>query len=221
MLVRYLRLSKVWIRADAQGTLVNGDRAIYALVAQPRVGGVTITADTEVNTDAGVENVFADGIGDITEANAADGDHDGRHSDSMVFVVEAPSLSLQKVSETVWDDFTCAENAPGNDSTADVSPALCAAGNARAIPGAYVRYTLTITNTGNADTSVNLSDTVDTDTEIVTASIVVENGEGSTVTPGGNTSTTTVLSLTAVPVPAATPSDDTDVVIVTFFVTVK
>lgn len=212
----------VWVRADAPGTLADGDRAVYSLVAQPRDGTGVVTSDTTTNDDTTVENVFAEGIGDIhADGTTPDADHDGQHSDSTVFIVAAPDLTVTKTSETVWDEFSCTESAPGADSTADVTPALCAAGNPRAIPGSYTRYTIKVENAGTGNTSFDISDTVDTDTQIQTGSVVVENGEGTAVTPTASSVSATAIALDGIAIPAANASDATDEIYITFFVVVQ
>lgn len=217
--------------------LAAGDRAIYALVAQPaELGGATIEADDRGTADnpAAMDDVFADGAGTVTTgntsfndgaitANSADTIENGQHSDTGVFFVEVVELSLQKESEVVWDAFSCSEAAAPTDSTETVAT-LCGTGNPKAIPGAYVRYTLTITNGGNLEaTDASIADTVDTDTDLVPASITVEDGGGDVVdpVPATGASTATDLSVTGITIAESGAADGDDVIVITYFVTIK
>lgn len=147
----------VYVVADADGLVAN-DRAVYAVVAQPAlVGGATITSDDSGSADVAglVQNVFADGTGDVDETNAADTDFNGRHSDTGVFAVQAADLTVTKTSTVVWDPVSCAASLP----TAPTDGGECTADNPKAIPGAYIEYTITIVNAGNsAASNVTLTD---------------------------------------------------------------
>jgi uncharacterized repeat protein (TIGR01451 family) len=138
----------------AQDQMIN----VYVVVTIPaaavdgNIAGVILTALAQ-NTDGsalvqtagadttGVDTVFADAAGD------ADAARDARHSDTDAFRVLSAVLTVSKTSLVVED--------PVNGTT-----------NPKAIPGAYVEYTITVTNAGGAGataTSVIFADDLGTE----------------------------------------------------------
>lgn len=124
---------------------VNNDVAVVSLTATALVGGTAgqgaaLVESTGVNT-AGVDIVFADGAGTDDAARNAN------FSARSAFRVVSATLTVTKSVAAVCDPF--------NGST-----------NPKNIPGTFVRYTITIANTGAA--SATLSTVGDTLTSLVT-----------------------------------------------------
>ena len=134
---------------DVTLPLINGDIAQMTLVAEVRAGklaadpagdptniatiGAALTKD---NAAADIvlteQNVFNDGIGDLTALPAvADIAQNGLHSDTSQYLITAATMDVVKAQNVIWD--------PVNGNV-----------NPKAIPGAYVQYTLTVSNTGAA-----------------------------------------------------------------------
>lgn len=126
-----------------QSTLVDKQLAVYALIATAKeANSAAATAVTETagaDTVLTMDTVFAD-VAAGTDDAARDAAHSARHA----FKVKAPVLTMAKASVVISD--------PVNGTT-----------NPKAIPGAVVEYTVTITNnaaaTGNA-TNVSISDSL-------------------------------------------------------------
>lgn len=140
--------------------ITDGDIAAMTLVAEVRAGDVNGTpatpaellvstnvgaamtddaANADIITGAGSEqNVFNDAAGSLP----ADGLKDGLHSDTSQYIIAAAVLTVGKSSVVIWD--------PVNGNT-----------NAKAIPGAYVQYTMVITNDALAGASGDLTDLTD------------------------------------------------------------
>jgi len=123
----------VYVVADTPAAATNGSQDDVRLVAQTtNAGTATVTAASGAPT-AGVDVVFADGAG--TTSDAA---NDGQHSDAATYTVVSAALTAAKVIANVNDEF----------------------GTGYSIPGAVVRYQITITNGG--------AGSVDADTVVVT-----------------------------------------------------
>jgi uncharacterized repeat protein (TIGR01451 family) len=163
----------VFIVASIPLTQVDGDGALYDLVAQTAQGGAAAvqgadilnddngnvspggTANNVADNPATVEIVFADGAGSV------DGAQDGRFSSTDAFVVGSAILTVTKTSLVTSD--------PVNGAS-----------NPKAIPGATVAYTLTIANSGSADaSSVAVVDQIPANTVFSSASIGSSNSNGS------------------------------------------
>lgn len=134
--------------------LTNDDLAVMTLVAQVAAGdpagtpgtqGADITTDDTLNPDVTTteEDVFNDAAGDLNTAGAADVIKNGQHSDTSSYIVGAAILTVAKTSVTLWD--------PVNANT-----------NPKSIPGAYVRYTITVGNDAAAGASGSLTSMADT-----------------------------------------------------------
>ncbi len=127
-------------------TRVNNDIASYHLKATTRNGGTAssqgsvTTEDTDGDDHTSCDEVvFADGAGSYSTAQ--DGDdavQDGEHSDDDDFKVATSEISVQKTATTIWDPF--------NYNT-----------NPLSIPGAYIRYSITISNGVSAGASASLT----------------------------------------------------------------
>ena len=124
----------------------NSDIAVISLTAEARVSGLTadnalgaLLDATVANTQSGVEIVFADTAGTETGDIA----RDGKHSSRDALRVTTASLSVLKTIETTCDPF----NGPTG---------------AKNIPGAFVRYTITVANGGSTSaTLATIGDTLD------------------------------------------------------------
>ena len=113
------------------GTYSNGAQTTAALAAATNANGVLST-----------ETVFADAAGDVNSAGVAGAASNGQHSDSDSYTVSAAALTVAKTVTTLWD--------PINGNT---SP--------KAIPGAYVQYSIAVVNAGPASASLTtLADTL-------------------------------------------------------------
>jgi uncharacterized repeat protein (TIGR01451 family) len=131
----------VYVVADTPAAAVDGNQDDVRLVAQTtNAGTATVTAASGTPT-AGVDVVFADGAG------PSDADNDGQHSDAATYTVVSAALTAAKVIANVNDEF----------------------GTGYSIPGAVVRYQITITNGGtgavDADTVV-VSDPIPANTKL-------------------------------------------------------
>ncbi|MBT8118505.1 MAG: DUF11 domain-containing protein [Gammaproteobacteria bacterium] len=154
--------------------LVNGNVAVMTLVAQAAIDGSTgIAADAIVTDDnqhfspggtgftnatadvtAGVagpvtpddptneEVVFGEAAGTQDGTGAADIVSNGQHSDDSSYTIVTAALNVTKASVALWDPVNL-----------EVNP--------KSFPGAYVRYTITIENTGTVAADLTtLSDTL-------------------------------------------------------------
>lgn len=141
----------------------DGQLASYVLTAQATNAGTnTVTAESATNSAAGNEVIFADGAG------STDAVEDGSHSVTGTYEVVSAELTVTKTSAVIDDGLA--------------GPA----GQEFAIPGATIRYTITITNNGgtaafipddnNINTTDGLSDDInDTLVAYVANSVVVDS----------------------------------------------
>lgn len=152
----------------------NADLVLFSLMAQVADGttGTAIASDDSGSADdpSVVQNVFADAEGPGTDgAGASDAVYDGFHSDAWAFLIIEANVTVTKTAVAVWDPFSCDDDAdPTTDPTAPTSHAVTGCtGTPKAIPGAYLEYTITITNAANAADAENLviTDLID-DTEV-------------------------------------------------------
>jgi uncharacterized repeat protein (TIGR01451 family) len=146
------------VASFATGTYADGDIASYHLVAQARAGGTAsslgsaLTQTTGADTPGSVDIVFADGQGSDTANDAA---RDARFSDDSDYEVAAASLTVTKASAVISD--------PTNNTS-----------NPKAIPGAVVEYTITITNGASAATATNITITDSLAAEITAGTIAFD-----------------------------------------------
>jgi hypothetical protein len=135
----------VYVVADTPAAAVDGNQDDVRLVAQTTDAGTTTVTAASGAPTAGVDVVFADGAG--TTSDAA---NDGQHSAAATYTVVSASLTAAKSIANVTDEF----------------------GTGFSIPGAVVRYQITITNGGSgavdSDTVV-VSDPISTDTKVCVA----------------------------------------------------
>ena len=88
-------------------------------------------ASTSADDSAVMDTVFNDAAGELDATAAAGATQNGQHADSDSYTVQAASLSVSKNAAILWD--------PVNGNT-----------NPKAITGAYMTYTLVVTNNGAA-----------------------------------------------------------------------
>ena len=132
-------------------TQPNGDVAVFSVVAEARdagsgggAGGTLTQTNNGINA---LDVVFAD------RAGPDDVDYDAKYSAHGAFKVSNATLQVQKVVAAVCDD-------------------LHGITNANTIPGAYVKYTVSITNTGSTTASLTqvqdvLNTNVDYDANLI------------------------------------------------------
>jgi uncharacterized repeat protein (TIGR01451 family) len=142
---------KVFIVATFPTGLNNGDIASYHLLAEARAGqtagslGGALTQTAGADTPGSVDVVFADGQGSAT---ASDSPRDAKHSSQSDYKIVAATLTVTKTSAVISDPF--------NGTT-----------NPKAIPGAVIEFTITITNAAGGATATNITMSDSLNTEIV------------------------------------------------------
>ncbi len=160
----------VFIVADAPNTLVNGDVASYHLTATVHSAGAVGALGALATQSATfalntVDTVFTDAAG-----TAGDVANDGKHSDQSDYTVRSAVISVNKTA-SVRDPY----------------------GNAAAIPGATVTYTITISNAGTATASAVLTSLTDPLNANLTA---VQTAGAASWTVTGSTRAVTTGTLT-------------------------
>ena len=151
--------------------VVDGDLSTVEVLATAVVGAAdnTVMAESATDSEDTIDTVLADGVGgaaDVAGGNGANtgattpGDRNAMHSDVQTYEINAPELSVVKTSAVITDPINCTQAA---DAT-DVTGTACTIGTPKRIPGAVIEYTITITNTSDAEaTGVKITDTIDTD----------------------------------------------------------
>lgn len=150
---------QVWVEfadmpANDPTDLLNGDpdkdmdlnnNAVVGLGAVARAGGgggslgATLTNDTAADDQLIVDIVFGDAAG------PADAALDGAHTAFDAFRVNNAVITITKSSVVVTDPVNC--------TGGSLDPTTCGANNAKRIPGAVVRYTITVSNGAGAATA--------------------------------------------------------------------
>lgn len=176
------------IVGDVPSGTANGLTAAYTLKATTLdVGTNTVTTATAgANTLGGAPDVvLADGDAGSGVNGSSDGANNGQYLATGTYTVSTAQLSITKGVAVISD--------PVNGGT-----------NPKAIPGATVRYTITITNSGAADaTSVVMSDPIPSNTDFVVGSVTDDSATG-TVTYSNDNGTTWTYSPSGVTDPAVT-----------------
>jgi uncharacterized repeat protein (TIGR01451 family) len=153
----------VYVVVNIPAAAVDGDIAGIILTALARNTDGSALVETAGADTAGVDTVFADGAGDTDAAR------DAQYADTDAFRVLAATLTVSKIATVVEDPINGAVNP-------------------KAIPGAYIEYTVTITNTAGAGaTASNVVFSDDLTTEIGNGTLVFRTdsyaaGEGINVT---------------------------------------
>ena len=142
----------VYIVVDIAIGQLDNDEAAYALTAQVAAGGAAGAQGAAINNDDSgaadvpgtVQIVFADNAG------SDDGATDGYFSSQSAYHVGSAQLTVSKTSSVISDPF--------NGTT-----------NPKAIPGAIIEYTITVSNAvGAGSTATGIVVTDDLTTEVVT-----------------------------------------------------
>ena len=169
----------VYVLATIPVARINGDAALVSLTATAKIGGTAggaiggaLSETTGANT-AGVDTVFADGTG------SDDGSRDAAYSARDAYLVASSIISITKTATLLCD--------PVNGTT-----------NPKNIPGATVRYSITVSNSVAATSSATLatiSDTFDVNTafepNLITAASVCVTAESAAGSGFKRTSTRT------------------------------
>ncbi len=135
----------VYVVCSIPAGQVNGDQAVVTLTATARAGGGAavlgaVLTETAGADTAGVDIVFGDAAG------TDDAARDAAHSSRSAYRVVSSTLSVAKTATLICDPF--------NSTT-----------NPKNIPGAIVRWTITISNTGAASASLStVTDTINANT---------------------------------------------------------
>lgn len=132
----------VYVLATIPIARVNADAAAVYLKATAKVAGSggtgALTETAGADTPGSVDIVFADGAG--TDDGPG---HDAAHSARSAYVVASAVISVQKTVTVLCDPYNGVTN-PKN------------------IPGAIVRYSVTVSNSGGAGASAILTTVTDT-----------------------------------------------------------
>jgi methylmalonyl-CoA mutase cobalamin-binding subunit len=159
-----------YVVCSIPGGQVNGDQANVSLTATTRAAGVAatlgavLTPTAGANT-AGVDTVFADDTG------TDDANRDAASSARDAYRIASAILSVSKTATLVCD--------PVNGTT-----------NPKNIPGAIVRWTVTVSNGAGAGASATLAQVTDAlnanttfDNNLVTGAVVAADCDSATGTP--------------------------------------
>lgn len=176
----------VTVEGDIPGGVVQDDTGQITLLAETAENSITgtlgtlVTADTDGNDNAVVENVFADAEGDV------DGAVDGAHSATNFYVVDAADISAVKLVDVF-------NEAPASTAACGTFPGTAGTQSTGlddqyAIPGACVEYTITATNNGAAAaTAIDIADTLPVN--LTFAGATFSGFEDATGTPVGSLTT--------------------------------
>ncbi|MFM9863121.1 MAG: hypothetical protein ACKVRO_05900 [Micropepsaceae bacterium] len=150
-------IMRLLIVSDTPVGATNGQVSNYQLIATTlNAGTTTVTAhDNAIADDKDTQQVvFADAAG----PGAGDIVRDGKHSATGTYTVSTATLTVTKTSTVVSDPF--------NGTT-----------NPKRIPGAVVRYSIVVTNTGAANaTNVVVRDAIPASTTYAATSITLNAG---------------------------------------------
>lgn len=160
----------VTVACPIAGTQVNNDVAVVSLTAQAATAGTsgaTLAAQSNgVDNPTAVDIVFADAAG------SDDAARDGKASARSAYRVATAALLVTKSVATVCD--------PLNGDT-----------NPKNIPGAYVRYTITIANSGSASALLTqITDVLNTNVEF-DPDMIVGTGAGTNCAATGTPASAT------------------------------
>lgn len=135
----------VLVVGDIPATATNAEYVDYDLLATAVDAGTLVPSVQTAGTKAANLNVVMTIFGDTAGTATGDGLHDGKHSASGRFTVTAAGLTINKTA-TVYSD--------------PISGSTTTGGTPKAIPGAVVTYTVTVSNaSGGADaTNVVITD---------------------------------------------------------------
>ena len=143
----------VYVVSDIPVIRVNGDIAAYTLTADAANAGLSGSLGAATSATAGADDAT---VVDVVLADAAgdtDAQYFGDHSDTSAYRVVTAALAVAKTSLVISDPFNGVS-----------SP--------KAIPGATMGYTITVTNTGVPADNVVVTDPIPTNTTLVGGSVV-------------------------------------------------
>jgi uncharacterized repeat protein (TIGR01451 family) len=154
---------QILVVADTPLGIPDGDTALYNLIATTLdAGTTTITANDTAIADnpAAIEVVWADAAGTDDAAT------DGQHSADAVYTVATAALDVSKTQAVISDPFN-------------------GGANPKAIPGATIRYTITVTNTGSeVATDIVLVDATPANTTYAAGTITVDGAARTDINDG-------------------------------------
>lgn len=185
----------VHVVVDVPAAATDGQESrVNLLATTTEAGSATVLLSNAADAwdPATVQVVFAEGA---AGAHSADAPNDGKNSAQAVYEVASAALTVTKTPAVTDDGFSAADF--------------------KAIPGATVQYTITLSNTGSVDaTDVEVVDTFPANVSYVTNSTTVDgeainDGATGAVTGAVVTATATDLTVEGFTVPA---SDTVDVV---------
>lgn len=130
-----VKVSCTFPALNGSNTFLLTDIAVVGLKATARAaGGGALTASTTNNQNGTADILFADGKGIYND----DGLRDASYTDRSAFKMKPAVLTVAKTVATLCDPTT-------GDTSGGNSP--------RNIPGAIIRYTITVSNAANASTA--------------------------------------------------------------------
>ncbi|HEY1227335.1 MAG TPA: hypothetical protein VGF26_08435 [Ramlibacter sp.] len=130
-----VKVSCTFPALNGTSTYLLTDVAVVGLKATARAsGGGTLTASTTNNQNGTADILFADGKGSYND----DGLRDASYTDRSAFKMKPAVLTVSKTVATICDPTT-------GDTSGGNSP--------RNIPGAIIRYTITVSNAATASTA--------------------------------------------------------------------
>ena len=115
---------------------------IDVLATAVDASNVIMKESTGADQEDAIDVVLADGVGVASDVGGpnADGKRNAMHSATQTFEINAPMLSVAKTSEVISDPYNLTDDP-------------------KRIPGAVVKYTITILNTSDSEaTGVKISD---------------------------------------------------------------
>lgn len=158
----------VKIIGTVPSTATDAQTAFYDLLATSSV------AQTTGGPTSGKDTVFGDAAGSVSGDVALD----GKHSAQGEFEVASANMSITKTAEVVDDNL--------------------GAGTKFHVPGATVRYTITVENTGSADaTTVVVTDTVPAETTYDAGTLQITSGTGTVDASGAPNLSATINTVAA------------------------
>lgn len=151
----------VFVFSTIPAGVANAQAGLISLAALTNNDGTaTATASNNGSADDpnAVDVVFYDAAG------ADDAANDGRHSARDGYLIQTAQLSVTKSATTIWDAV--------NTNT-----------NPKSIPGAYIRYVISISNSGTANADLTtiqdvLPVSLNLDAELLSSTCAATNGAG-------------------------------------------
>jgi hypothetical protein len=183
----------VYVVTSIPANATNGQVAAVHLTGTAKEAGVAATEGTAITATGGPngQNTMETVLFDAAGTAAGDVANDGKSSDDDDYTVAAPVLTVTKLSRIIADPVNLVTaGAPDNISAV-------ANANAKAIPGAYIEYCITVANGagGATATNVNISDDLsvlaNTPVSYVSAFGVYEGGTVASGVCSGGTNTGT------------------------------